>query len=72
MAKDHKVQCDYKQILIDSFESNGISVQVYVLNNKGSVKKYCKDTYDYKEKRPWLSFKEGLRLFEQGGVKLIQ
>jgi len=50
MNKKSTVQCDYKQFLIDSFESNNISVQVYILCTKKAVKQYCKDTgMEYKE-----------------------
>ena len=60
MSKDYKAQCGSKQILIDSFESNGIPVQVYVSATKQSVKQYCKDTQDKKTGMYWLTFKEGL------------
>ena len=54
MRYNSTVQCDVKQeqILIDSFESNGVWVKVYVFANKRSVKQYCKDTE--------LPFREGL------------
>ena len=43
MSKDQKVLCDSKQYLIESIEMDNISMQVYVLNNKKSIKSYCKD-----------------------------
>ena len=54
MTKNSKVRCDYKQeqLLIDSFESNGISIQVYVFAIKKNVKRYCKDV--------GMSYKRGL------------
>ena len=54
MEQTYKVQCDSK-LLIDSFEVNHVSVQVYVLNTKKAVKQYCKDT--------GMNYKEGLYLF---------
>lgn len=63
MQKNAKVQCDSKQVLIDSFEvDETTSVQVYLLNNKRSVKQYCDET--------GLDFKEGLTRLYQGGLKL--
>ncbi len=44
MEKSHKVLCDYKQFLIDSFESNGISVKVFVFDKPKNIKRYCRET----------------------------
>ena len=55
MGINSKLQCEYKQLLIDSFEINGISVKVYIADNKKSVKQYCKDT--------GMNFKEGFKIF---------
>lgn len=44
MEKNHKALCGSKLFLIDSFESDGISVQVFVLNRTSSIKGYCKQT----------------------------
>lgn len=44
MRQNYEVQCDSKHLLIDSFEVNQVSVQIYVLNTKKAVKQYCKDT----------------------------
>ena len=52
MLKKHKAQCGSKLFMIDSFESNGVSVQVYIFENKQSVKRYCRDS--------GLEFKEGI------------
>jgi hypothetical protein len=62
MTEVNKVQCDSKQVLIDSFEFNNAVVQVYLLNNKRSVKQYCRDTR--------LPFREGLRRFYEGGLRI--
>jgi len=57
MVNKTKTQCG-DLILVDSFESHGIPVQVYVLDNKRSIKQYCYDTH--------LSFKNALNnIFEQ-------
>jgi len=55
MSKNSEVQCDYKRFLIDSFETNGVAVQVYVFNSKKHVKQYCKDS--------GLPFNDGLRKY---------
>ena len=71
MVINHEVQCDSKQILIDSFQileddKNPMteigSVKVYLLPDKKSVKRYCKDT--------GLEFREGLRRYFTGGLRL--
>ena len=53
MTKKSEVQCDYKRFLIDSFESNGVAVKVFVFANKKHVKIYCKQTE--------MEFADGLR-----------
>lgn len=60
MEKIPKVQCDYKKVLIDSFEYETTTVQVYLLNNKKSVKQYCGQT--------GLEYKEGLKRLYEGGL----
>lgn len=60
MSKNSKVQCDYKRFLIDSFESNGVAVWVYIFCNKRNVKLYCKQT--------GMEFKEGLYKYYQEGI----
>lgn len=55
MVKNQKVQCDYKQVLIDNFEVNGIGIKVYLKALKKSVKQYCKDT--------GLEYKIGMKQF---------
>jgi len=52
MEQTHKVQCDSKLLMVDNFEVNQVSVQVFVLNTKKDVKQYCKDTE--------LDFRKGL------------
>ena len=52
MEKNHELRCEYKQFLIDSFESNGIPVKVYVIETKKAVKRYCRETE--------MPFREGL------------
>ena len=48
MNKNSKVRCDYK-IMVDSFESDNIPVEVWLFADKKSVKRYCRDTgLDYK------------------------
>jgi len=54
MATPTKVQCDYKQKIIDYFvTSDGTPVTVWLLTNKRSIKQYCEDTE--------LPFKLGMR-----------
>ena len=45
MAPPTKVQCDYKQKIIDYFiTSDGTPVTVWLIATKHSVKQYCADT----------------------------
>ena len=48
----NQVQCDSKLVMVDMFEMDNISVQVFVKNERKSVKQYCYDTE--------LPFKEAL------------